>query len=129
MMPPMAKQMRVDSERALRRGADCDISLGKRAAIAARAELRGERTGILGAIGEASPLPLARPRRLPNTWTFLHVMERMEEAFCVLGRLAAREIDRFDLTNDPRVTLTSLKLTIILAVVLDEVDRTPGMTP
>ena len=87
MMPPMAKQMRVDLERAPRHAADSDISLGKRAAIAARAELRGERTGILGAIGEASPLPLARPRRLPNTWTFLHVMERMEEAFRVLGRL------------------------------------------
>jgi hypothetical protein len=87
MMWPMAKQVRVDSARAPHHAADGDISLDKRAALAARAELRGERTGILGAIGEAALLPLARPRRLPDTWTFLHVMERMEEAFRVLGRL------------------------------------------
>lgn len=83
----MAKQARVDSDRALHQAADSDVWLGERAAIAARAELRGERTGILGAIGEGPLLPLARSRRPPSTWTFLHVMERMEEAFRVLGRL------------------------------------------
>ncbi len=59
----------------------------RRAVIAARAELRGERTGILGAIGQAPLPPLARPRRVPSAWSFLHVMERMEEGFRVLGRL------------------------------------------
>jgi hypothetical protein len=84
---PMTKRPRLDSARAPRPAADRAVPLGERAAIAARAELRGERTGILGAIGEASLLPLKRPRRVPDTWTFLHVMERMEEAFRVLGRL------------------------------------------
>jgi hypothetical protein len=83
----MAKQARADSERAKQPAVDCGIPLGERAAIAARAELRGERTGILGAIGEAPLLPLVRPRRIPSSWTFLVVMERMEEAFRVLGRL------------------------------------------
>jgi hypothetical protein len=83
----MTRQARVDSARPSHRAADSDLSLGERAAVAARAELRGERTGILGALGEASLPPLARARRVPNTWTFLHVMERMEEGFRVLGRL------------------------------------------
>jgi len=84
---PMAKQAAVDSQGAPRQAADDVIALGERAAIAARAELRGERTGILGAIGEVPLRPLARPRQAPSTWTFLYVMERMEEAFRVLGRL------------------------------------------
>jgi hypothetical protein len=46
-----------------------------------------------------------------------------------LLHLAAREIERFDLTPDERVNLTSLKLTIILAIVMDGVVRPPGMTP
>ena len=62
--------------------------LAERAATAARAELRGERTGILGAIGAAAkPVPLARTRRLPERWSLVHVMERMEEAFRTLARL------------------------------------------
>ena len=83
---PMAKQPRLDSVRAAHQSADTEVSLGERASIAARAEVRGERTGILGALGEA-PLPLQRPRRVPDSWSFLYVMERMEEAFRVLGRL------------------------------------------
>lgn len=83
----MTKQACVDSQRPPHHAADSNASLGERAAIAARAELRGERTGILGAIGGASPLPLVRTRRVPDSWSFLHVMERMEEAFRVLGRL------------------------------------------
>jgi hypothetical protein len=63
------------------------VSLNHRAAEAARAELRGERTGILGATGQLSLPPLGRPRRVPDRWTLLHVMERMEEAFRTLGRL------------------------------------------
>ena len=62
--------------------------LAERAANAARAELRGERTGILGAIGSsAPPLLLSRTRRVPERWSLVHVMERMEEAFRILARL------------------------------------------
>ncbi len=64
-----------------------DGTLAGRAATAARAELRGERTGILGAIGRAAPLPLAPARRVPDRWSLLFVMERMEEAFRILARL------------------------------------------
>ena len=63
-------------------------SLTERAELAARAELRGDRTGILGAIGAAAgPAPLSRNRTVPERWSFLHVMERMEEGFRVLSRL------------------------------------------
>src|SRR5579862_6088536 len=61
--------------------------LHDRAATAARAELRGERTGILGATGRLTLPPLGRMRRVPERWSLLHVMERMEEAFRTLGRL------------------------------------------
>ena len=57
------------------------------AAAAARAELRGQRTGILGAVGPAQALPLRRVKRVPEQWSFVHVMERMEEAFRTLARL------------------------------------------
>lgn len=67
--------------------AGTEASLGARAAKAARAELRGERSGILGATTAAAPLALARPRRLPVGWSLVHVMERMEEAFRTLSRL------------------------------------------
>jgi len=64
-----------------------DPTLGEQAAIAARAELRGDRTGILGALGLADmPLP-ARARSVPDRWSFVHVMDRMEEAFRILARL------------------------------------------
>lgn len=66
---------------------DTGRSLGERAARAARAELRGDRTGILGATGKIALPPLARRRRVPDHWSFIHVMERMEEAFRTLGRL------------------------------------------
>jgi hypothetical protein len=50
--------------------------------------LRGERTGILGATGQSGPpLPFARTRRLPERWSVVYVMERMEEAFRTLARL------------------------------------------
>ena len=83
----MTKQARVDSESPSRQSANSEALLDERAAMAARAELRGERTGILGALGEAPLAPLTRPRRVPESWSFLHVMERMEEGFRVLGRL------------------------------------------
>lgn len=62
--------------------------LEERAAVAARAELRGERTGILGATGRTALVPLVlRRRTLPARWSVLAVMERMEEAFRTLARL------------------------------------------
>jgi hypothetical protein len=61
--------------------------LVERAAAAARAELRGERHGILGALGPTAPAPLARGRAVPDRWTLIHVMDRMEEAFKTLSRL------------------------------------------
>jgi hypothetical protein len=69
---------------------DCgpDATLPERARIAARAELRGERSKILGAVGASTLAPLARrSRHVPERWSFLHVMERMEEGFRILSRL------------------------------------------
>jgi hypothetical protein len=68
-------------------GADRDADLAERAATAARAELRGERDKILGAIGATPLTPLRRARTVPERWTLLHVMDRMEEAFRTLSRL------------------------------------------
>lgn len=67
--------------------ADTAMPLAERAAAAADAELRGERSGILGAIGRSTLSPLARPRRVPDRWSFFHVMARMEEGFRTLSRL------------------------------------------
>jgi hypothetical protein len=64
-----------------------ELSLAERAELAARAELRGERAGILGALGEAAPVAVRRMRAVPDRWSFLHVMARMEEGFRVLSRL------------------------------------------
>jgi hypothetical protein len=62
-------------------------ALTERAAAAARAELRGERENMLGAVGIATAAPLSRARDVPERWTFLFVMERMEEGFRILSRL------------------------------------------
>jgi hypothetical protein len=64
-----------------------DPTLHERAAAAARAELRGDRGGILGALGPSVLAPLARARTVPERWSLVHVMDRMEEAFRVLSRL------------------------------------------
>jgi hypothetical protein len=69
-------------------GVPGDPTLAERAATAALAELRGERAGILGAIGPTALAPLTRTRTVPERWSFLFVMERMEEAFRTLSRLA-----------------------------------------
>jgi len=67
-----------------------DESLAARAARAARAELRGDRAGILGARALPDLPGMAREtRRVPQHWSLLHVMERMEEGFRVLARLPA----------------------------------------
>lgn len=68
--------------------AEAGQALRERAAAAARAELRGDRAGMLGAIGHSRPSPLPwRARRVPERWSFLHVAERLEEAFRILARL------------------------------------------
>jgi hypothetical protein len=66
---------------------DSGAPLAERASAAARAEIRGDRAGILGAIAQSAPWLLARPRRAPDRWSLVHVMERLEEAFRTLARL------------------------------------------
>ena len=83
----MAARSPRDLNRRVEAEPDAALSLDDRAAIAARAELRGERAGILGALGAAPVRPRGGPRRLPERWSFIHVMERMEEAFRTLRRL------------------------------------------
>jgi hypothetical protein len=64
-----------------------ESSLVARAEAAAQAELRGDRAGILGAVGTATLSPLHRTRRVPDRWSFYYVLERMEEGFRTLSRL------------------------------------------
>jgi hypothetical protein len=61
--------------------------LREQALAAARAELRGDRAGILGAIAHAAPLSIARLKPLPDRWSLIYVMERMEDGFRTLARL------------------------------------------
>jgi hypothetical protein len=67
--------------------ADDDEPLHERAAAAASAERRGERTRILGATGQTSLQSLIRARRVPDRWSVPHVMDRLEEGFRTLSRL------------------------------------------
>ena len=46
-----------------------DAPLHERAAEAALAELRGDRTGILGATGETTLRSLIRTHRVPGRWS------------------------------------------------------------
>jgi hypothetical protein len=64
-----------------------ESGLAERAATAARAELRGDRSAILGAIGPGALHLLTRTRQVPGQWSFVYVMERLEEAFRTLARL------------------------------------------
>jgi hypothetical protein len=67
---------------------DNESPLAARAAEAALAELRGERAGILGAVGNSDLRRATRlERRVPARWSLLHVMERLEESFRTLARL------------------------------------------
>ncbi|MGA8613944.1 MAG: hypothetical protein WB760_20170 [Xanthobacteraceae bacterium] len=69
----MANETLLDSDGPIEDSEDGVASLSERADKAARAELRGERAGILGATS-ASPLPLVlRPRRVPERWSFIYV--------------------------------------------------------
>jgi len=80
------KQDQAEDRR--RPGPDLGQSLTERAATAARAELRGERAGILGAIGtSATPRAFSRARPVPDRWSLVHVMDRLEEGFRILARL------------------------------------------
>lgn len=68
--------------------ADEEPPLAERAAVAARAELRGERTRILGATGRMALAPRGlRRRTVHERWSVIAVMERMEEAFRTLARV------------------------------------------
>jgi hypothetical protein len=66
---------------------DEEASLTTRAEAAAEAELRGDRSNILGAIDAAPLIPLNRTRHVPDRWSFYYVLERMEEGFRTLSRL------------------------------------------
>jgi Phage conserved hypothetical protein BR0599 len=68
-------------------GRDDEAPLRDRAVAAAIAELRGERTKILGATGQTSLQSLIRARRVPDRWSVPHVMDRLEEGFRTLSRL------------------------------------------
>jgi hypothetical protein len=81
------KPVRGGRNRGAPDGVDAAVPLAERAAAAADAELRGERSGILGAIGRSTLSPLTRPRRVPDRWSFFYVLERMEEGFRTLSRL------------------------------------------
>jgi hypothetical protein len=71
-----------------RHGSDSGGALAERAATAARAEFRGERAGILGATGpSAAPHAFLRGRPVPDRWSLVHVMDRLEESFRILKRL------------------------------------------
>ncbi len=59
--------------------AETDRPLAERAATAARAELRGERAGILGAIGRPAPHSLpARARRVPECWSLVWTLSHFQ---------------------------------------------------
>jgi hypothetical protein len=76
--------------------------LTERAAAAARAELRGERAGILGAIDtSAMPQAFTRARSVPDRWSLVHVMERLEEGFRILARLPIATRPRGYITSMP----------------------------
>lgn len=72
---------------------DADISalsLAGRARLAALIELDGDqalRTHLLGAIGRSETVRGARGgvRELPSTWSMIHILDRMEEAFEILA--------------------------------------------
>ena len=64
-----------------------EAPLHERAVAAAIAELRGERTKILGATGKTSLQSLIRARRVPERWSVPHVMDRLEEGFRTLSRV------------------------------------------
>jgi hypothetical protein len=84
------------------RAPDARRQLAERAVRAARAELRGERAGILGVIGtSAAPHAFLRGRVAPDRWSLVHVMERLEEGFRILARLPIATRPRGYVTSMP----------------------------
>lgn len=71
------------------------LSLLQQAKVSVMVEMGGyDRSGLLGALGRAAPArasgaAVARRRKLPEIWTFIHVADRTEEAADVLMRLPA----------------------------------------
>ena len=65
------------------------MSLSDRAAHSVKVErtaVNGSRTGLLGQVEGVRASP-PRVVHLPSTWTAIHVLDRMEEAFQVLARM------------------------------------------
>jgi hypothetical protein len=86
--PEKSRQASAGTSSAPAQDRVADQDLAARAAGAARAELRGDRRGILGAIGTSAPVRSSlRARSVPDRWSFVHVMERLEDGFRVLVRL------------------------------------------
>lgn len=65
---------------------EMEVPFEERIAASVQAELSGDRGHIIGAIGRAQPLGAGR-RTVPPSWTLVHVMDRLEEAWLVLSRL------------------------------------------
>jgi len=52
--------------------------LAELAVKAARAELRGERGGILGAIGQSGLAPQARAKVVPDRWSVIQLLSHFQ---------------------------------------------------
>jgi hypothetical protein len=103
----LSRRMRTRGARRAVNGAE--ITLEERVADSIQAELNGDRSHILGAKGPS--MPLSRERRsVPDRWSVVHVMDRLEEAWQTLSRMPvatrprgyanampAYAYDRFDL--------------------------------
>jgi hypothetical protein len=64
-----------------------ELSVDARARLGVAAELAGRREGALGALApRPAGLSIERKRRLPDSWSVVHVLDRLEEAYEVLGR-------------------------------------------
>lgn len=69
------------------------LSLIEQARLSALIDLDGAddlRQHLMGAIGRTDAQPRRAARELPTTWTLIHVLDRLEEAFTVLAALPAR---------------------------------------
>lgn len=69
-----------------------DLSLTEHARLSALIDLDGTdelRQHLMGAIGRTTQAPRGT-RELPSTWTLIHTLDRLEEAFAVLASMPAR---------------------------------------
>jgi hypothetical protein len=53
-------------------------TLAERAVKAARAELRGERAGILGVIGQSGLAPQGRAKTVPDRWSVIQLLSHFQ---------------------------------------------------